>query len=370
MPPPGESRAWIEIDLGALVRNGATIAAGAGVPLLPMVKADAYGLGAVPAARALAVLRPWGYGVATVEEGIALRTAGIGDRILVFMAPLDAELAAVRAHGLTPALSRRESIDAWCRAGGGPWHLAIDTGMHRTGAVWHDIGALGDALRLAPPEGVFTHFHSADSADASVALQVERFAHALAAMPARPPIVHAENSAAIERGVHPSVWTVVRPGIFLYGASGGGAALQPEPVVAVRARVMELRSIDAGESVSYGATYRATSPRTIATVGVGYADGYRRAFSHVGRALVRGRRVPVAGVVTMDMTMLDVTGVPCAVGDVATLLGRASGEAQSDARAPVIDLATAAREAGLASYEVLTGLRGRLARVYGDAPHV
>jgi len=152
--------------------------------------------------------------------------------------------------------------------------------------------------------------------------------------------------------------------------------LRSAPVVALRARIVELRWIEPGDSVSYGATFRARERRRIATLAAGYADGYRRAFSNVGQALVRGQRVRVAGIVTMDMTMLDVTGVDCAIGDVATLLGGdvtpgQHGEGStSDASTPVaIDLADAARTAGLCTYELLTGLRLRVPRVYlGCAP--
>ena len=339
-----------------------------------MIKADAYGLGAVPVARALAAVLPWGYGVATIEEGVELRAAGLTDRIVIFATLLDEELAHARAHGLTPTLGRRESIEAWARLGGGAWHLAVDTGMHRAGAAWDSVSELADVLRSAPPEGAFTHYHSADRSNASVAEQTRRFQRALECMPARPAVIHAENSPAIERLRHRSSWTVVRPGLFLYGVEscqgdGGGVdsvsgehVLRPEEVVALRARVVEVRTVTAGETVSYGGTYRALTARRIATVAAGYADGYRRAFSNVGRAIVNGCRVPVAGIVTMDATMLDVTGVDCVVGDVATLLGRAPG----DARAPAVKLLTAALEAQVSPYELLTGLRARLPRVYGS----
>jgi len=373
-PTTDGARAWVEVDLGAIVRNASRIAERAGVPLLPMIKADAYGLGAVRIARALATVLPWGYGVATIQEGVELRAAGLTDRIVIFATLLDEELAHARAHGLTPALGRRESIDAWVRLGGGAWHLAIDTGMHRAGVAWDGVRALADVLRSAPPEGAFTHYHSADRSSASVAEQTRRFQRALECMPARPAVLHAENSPAIERLRDRSPWTLVRPGVFLYGVEScqdddggvnsmsGDHALRPEEVVALRARVVEVRTVAPGETVSYGGTYRALITRTIATVAAGYADGYRRAFSNVGRAVMNGRRVPVAGIVTMDATMLDVTGVDCAVGDVATLLGRSPG----GARAPAVILSTAALEAQLSPYELLTGLHARLPRVYGS----
>ncbi len=361
-------RAWIEVDLGALVRNGARLVARAGVPLLPMVKADAYGLGAVPVARALEALDPWGFGVATADEGAELRHAGIRRPVVIFTPLLPADLAAARAAGLTPALGDARSIAAWAEAGGGPWHLAVDTGMHRAGAKWSDVGALRDAVTRCPPEGVFTHFHSAEDDAASLVEQTERFEWALAALPFRPAVRHAENSAAIVR-LGASAWSVVRPGIFLFGAGGGDGSDGPEPVAALRARVIDLHAVAPGEGVSYGMRYRVAGARRVATVAAGYADGYRRAFSNVGRAIINGHRVAVTGTVTMDMTMLDVTDVPCAIGDVVTLLGpapRTGGTGRAEG-AEGIDLTTAAREAEIAVYEVLTGLHARLPRVYVGA---
>ncbi|HEX6535414.1 MAG TPA: alanine racemase [Gemmatimonadaceae bacterium] len=351
------TRAWVEIDLGALRRNGAALAARAAA-ILPMVKADAYGLGAVPVARALERLAPWGYGVATVGEGIELRSAGIGRPVLVFTPVVREELSAVRDAGLTPSLSSAGDVRCWAALSGGPWHLAIDTGMSRAGVRWDAVHALRDAVAACPPEGAFTHFHSAELDDASMPEQLARFEDALAQLPARPRLVHAENSAALARAER-SCWSLARPGIFLYGVSSGpGARLRPEPVVALRARVVEVRDVRAGESVSYDATYRADGARRIATLAVGYADGYRRALSNRGVALVRGRRVPVAGLVTMDMTMVDVTGVACEAGDVATLIGADGAER--------MDVETVAAIGGISPYELLTGLRGRLPRVYRE----
>jgi alanine racemase len=355
---PHTARAWVEVDLGALQRNGRAIAERAGVPLLPMVKADGYGLGAIAAARALEPLDPWGFGVATIDEGRALRAAGVARPIVLFTPLLHEEHDAAREAALVPSLGDRVSIERW-GAGGGAWHLAIDTGMTRSGVRWSEVGALAELLRTHPPGGAYTHFHSAERNDGSMIEQESRFRAALAALPARPPLVHAENGAAVARRA-PSPWDLVRPGVFLYGVgSGAGARLEPEPVVAVRARVVDIHEIGEGETVSYEASYRAVGPRRIATLALGYADGYRRALSNRGSALLGGRRVPVAGVVTMDMTMLDVTGVPCAIGDVATLVG-------SDGPAS-LPLEEVARTADVSPYELLTGLRQRLSRVYREA---
>lgn len=351
------ARAWVEIDLGALRRNGAAIARRAGVPLLPMIKADAYGLGADVVARALESLTPWGFGVATVDEGAALRAAGITRPIVVFTPLLDTEFQRARDADLTLVLGDRARIEAWS-AHGGRWHLGIDTGMARAGIRWDLVNQLGDALRTAPPEGACTHFHSAGRDPAAVATQERRFAGALDALPSRPAVLHAENGVVLEWRA-PARWSLVRPGIFLYGvAQSEHADVRPEPVVHLRARVVDLRDVRDGDTVSYDATYRAVGDRRVATLAVGYADGYPRALSNRGVALLRGRRAPVAGLVTMDMTMLDVTGMPCEIGDVATLIGRDGGD--------VLTVAEVGRTADVSPYELLTGLRGRPGRIYHD----
>jgi len=354
------TRAWVEIDLGALCRNGAAVAARAAVPLLPMVKADGYGLGGLRAAMALDSLDPWGYGVATVTEGDELRRGGITRPIIVFTPILRTEIDALRRTELTPALGDPAVIESWARTGR-PWHLQIDTGMGRAGMRWDAVSRHSDLLERAAPTGVFTHFHSAELDDDSRDEQERRFAAALAELPVVPPLVHAENGAAVERRA-PSPWSLCRPGIFLYGvANVAGGPLVPEPVASIRARIVELRTIRDGESVSYDATWRAKGERRIATVPVGYADGYRRSLSNRGEALLNGRRVAVAGLVTMDMTMLDVTGTDAALGDVVTLLGRDGGD--------MITVAELSERSALSPYEILTGLRERLPRRYVNVEH-
>ena len=345
-------RAWVEIDLGALCRNAAAVARHTNAPLLAMVKADAYGLGAARVARALDDMHEvWGFGVATIHEGAELRDAGIRRPIVVFTPLLPRDLDAVERHGLTPALGERRAIERWSTVGGA-WHLAIDTGMSRAGIRWTEVASLEAVLRRSPPTGAFTHFHSAQRDDGSRERQEARFTEALDALPVRPGLLHTENSAAAARR-SPSQWDLVRPGIFLYGVgSGASAGIAPEPVVSVHARIVEIRSVTDGDSVSYDATWTASGTRRIATVPVGYADGYRRALGNHAVGLVRGRRVPVRGVVTMDMTMLDVSDVPCEVGDLLTLIG---GE---------LTVESVSNAASLSPYELLTGLRQRLPRRY------
>ena len=352
------TRAWVEVDLAALRRNGAAVAARAGVPLLPMVKADGYGLGAMHVVLALEELAPWGYGVATVTEGEELRGGGITRPILVFTPILRTEIDAMRRADLTPALGDPAVIESWARTGR-DWHLQIDTGMSRAGLRWDRMDWYRDILARTRPAGVFTHFHSADLDDGSREVQEARFEEAIAALPARPPLVHADNGPAVEAHA-PSRWDLCRPGIFLYGvASRADGPLVPEPVAAIRARIVEIRTLSEGDTVSYGATWRAPGVRRIATVPVGYADGYRRALSNRGVALLGGRRIPVVGRVTMDMTMLDVTDTDAALGDIVTLLG--------PDREDVVTVSELAALGELSPYELLTGLRTRLPRVHRDA---
>jgi alanine racemase len=351
-------RAWVDIDLGALLRNANAFAAHAGVPILPMVKADAYGLGAVRVARTLERVDPWGYGVATIAEGEELRRATITRPILIFTPLLIGDFdAAIRAN-VTPTLGSSESIARW-RETGRPWHLAIDTGMSRAGIQWNEIESLRDVIAATPPEGVFTHFHSAERGDGSRERQEARFDEALAKLPARPKLVHAENSPAVEHRGR-SKWSVARAGVFLYGVTSGNAPeIEPHPVVSLQARVVDLRTIGDGETVSYGGSYRASGERRIATLAIGYADGYRRVLGNRASVLLNGQRARVAGVVTMDMTMIDVTDIDCAIGDAATLIGQ-----DGDDRIDITELVQAGE---LSPYEVLTGLRGRLPRRYLEA---
>ena len=350
------ARALVEIDLGALQRNGAAVARRAGVPLLPMIKADAYGLGMKGALRALEVLEPWGYGVATVSEGEELRDLGVSRPVVVFTPLLNGELARARASRLTPTLGFPREIEAWLKAGGGAWHLAIDTGMSRAGIPWREINDIAQLAALAPPEGAFTHFHSAELSDGTMEAQEKLFREAISRLPSRPRLLHADNSAAIARKGR-SAWDLVRPGIFLYGVgSGSTAAIQPEPVVHLRAPIVEIRNLEAGDTVSYDATLRVERAARIATLSVGYADGYPRSLSQVGSVLVGGTLAPIAGTVTMDMTMIDVTTVKCEVGDVVTLIGRSGNT--------VLTVERVADAASISPYELLTGLRSRVEKTY------
>ena len=345
------------MDLGALVANARAIQALAPrARLLPMVKANAYGLGVIPVVRALEAVDPWGFAVATAHEGRELRDAGIRGRILV-MGPQTETLELAARHDLTPALGSVEQVGAWLAlAPDRPFHVEVDTGMARWGLWWESFAADAARFALAPGfEGIFTHFHSPAEKPGTVREQWGRLQAVLSALPRRPPLVHAANSAAA-LAFPDTIGDLARPGIFLYGGGAGKAGQTPRPVVEWRARVLATRWREAGQSVSYGATWTTTTRTCLATLAAGYADGLPRALSNVGAALIDGRRLPIAGRVTMDFTMVAATGWAPRVGSVATLIGRDGNE--------TIGLDDVAEAAGTISYEILTGLGQRVARVY------
>jgi alanine racemase len=324
-----------------------------GLLLIPMVKANAYGVGAAGVVSALEPLDPVAYGVATVVEGEELRQLGVTRPVIVFTPVLAAEYARAHLADLTLALGDAASIRSWA-ADGGSYHLAIDTGMSRAGVDWREVSSLRDAVSEWPPEGAFTHFHSAEVVDGSAEAQVERFFSALMDVGASIPFLHGDNSAAAARAVDGhGRWSAIRSGVFLYGV-GRDLGIGAQPVVSLRARVVDLRWIEAGDTVSYGATYRANRKSRIATVAVGYGDGYSRSLSNRATGMLNGGRILQCGLVTMDMTMFDVTDVPCSVGDVVTLIGGDGGED--------LTVEGVARTADMSPYELLTGLAERLDR--------
>lgn len=351
---PHHGRGWADIDLVNLVANArAVLGQTPGARLLPMVKADAYGLGAVPCARALRAVSPWGFGVATLDEAAQLRTAGIHEPVLVFTPATLADLPRVRDLDVRVVLDRPETAARWDR----PFHLEIDTGMSRCGVRWDDVEAIV-GCRSPALEGVFTHLHSADANPTSVADQWRRFAAARDALGARPRLLHVANSAGSWRVPEPL--DLVRPGIFLYGGTLGPDLPAPAPVFALRAPVVGVRRLRAGDSVSYGADWTASRPTTIATLGIGYADGVPRLVQGRAHVLIAGRPLPVVGRVTMDFVMVDAgpeSGVR--LGDIATLVGEDDGS--------VITLDEFAAWSGTISYEVIARLGSRLARRHRSA---
>ncbi|MFB3818764.1 MAG: alanine racemase [Candidatus Methylomirabilales bacterium] len=365
-----ETRA--EIDLPALAANVETAKRLAGTAaVMAVVKADAYGHGAVPVARtALGAGATW-LGVAIPEEGAALRQAGITAPILVLGPLAPAEAALPLAHDLDQCVSdlgQIEALRAAARAAGrtAHVHLKVDTGMGRVGFQPGEVARAAAVLRAAAGvrvRGLMTHFAEAEAEDpAHTRAQLACFDAAWQACRAAGLPVglrHAANSAGLLL-VPEARLDLVRPGILLYGyhprgAGGRGPALQP--VLRLRTAIRQLKDLPRGAAVSYGRTFVAPRDVRIALLPIGYADGWSRRLSNRGHVLVRGRRAPVVGRVCMDLTLVDVTDVPgAAVGDEVVLIGRQGGEA--------ITADEVAALQGTISYEVLCGLGPRVPRTY------
>jgi alanine racemase len=362
-----------EIDLGAVQRNLVRVrqAIGPGVRVFGVVKADAYGHGAVPVARALEPLCH-ALAVSLVEEGLELRAAGVRAPILVLGAYYNRHQDEVLAERLTPVVYDRGELEKFGAAAArrnrqADIHLKIDTGMSRLGLDLRELDAALAQLASLPAlrlSGLCTHFASADLADAAptetqLGLLQQGLARA-AALGFHGLVNHAANSAAAIRFPEARL-DAVRPGLALYGAMPSEIVrlADLEGALALRTRVMAVREVAAGTGVSYGGTWRAARPARIATLPVGYADGYPR---HVRGAevLLGGRRVPIVGVVCMDMLMIDVTDLPVsALEGPVTLIGRDGGEE--------ITVDELARRAGTINYEILCGISKRVPRVLRDA---
>lgn len=358
------------IDLTALTHNLAQVRRLApSCEILAVVKADAYGHGAIAVSRALAREGVQRFGVATVEEGALLREAGLQAPILVMGGLLPAQIKDLLAYRLTPLVHQAAIAEALAAELGAahafPVHLKVDTGMGRLGFLPDEVPPL---LGTAPfqhclrVEGLMTHLADSDNADrAYTDAQIGRFqrlAAQLAGSGYRIPLVHAANSAAIL--AYPSAQgTAVRPGLMLYGYASvppGHPLPELAPVMTLRSAVVQVRRLQKGDSVSYNRTFIASKPSRIAVLPVGYADGYSRALSNKGMVLIRGQRCPVVGRVCMDMTLVDVTAVPDVTpGDDAILIGR-----QGEAAVLAGDLAA---WAGTIPYDILCGVGPRVPRV-------
>jgi alanine racemase len=386
VPTLGRRPTQVEIDLGAVARNVRALAERSGRPVMAIVKADAYGHGAMPVARAArAAGAPW-LGVGTADEGLALRAAGDAGPILVLgglypdevdgavaadLTPVVHTLPAPGADAATgdPAGATLARLAAAARQRGRPvgFHLKVDTGMHRLGLGPEEVDPFLDrvgCLLVGPGaplriEGLMSHLAAADDPAEAAFTAGQRAAleAALARLAARghhPVERHVDNSAGLA-----DPWpgaTLVRAGIALYGAHAPESGLV-EPAMALVSAVAVVRDVAPGETVSYGREFRATRPTRIAAVPTGYADGLPRSLGGVGHALVGGQPAPIAGRVCMDWTMLDVTALPGArAGDPVLWFGRAGG-----ATLPAEEVAAAA---GTVAYELFCRVGGRVPRRY------
>ena len=337
------------------------------VKLMAVVKADAYGHGLIPMARAAAMAGADYLGLAIAEEGVALRLAGIDLPMLVFGALNQEGMLAAARHGLiitvfTPS-DIRSAQQASIQAGKTlEIHIKIDTGMARIGLrTLEELQSVLNTIDTCPQlrlTGVFTHFADAQNADQSYTqLQLDHFKRLLQYVPSGL-LVHAAASAALLMR-HDAHFGMVRSGIALYGYPPTPVNPGFKPCLRFVAEVIYVKQIGAGESVSYGCTYHAREPITVATLAVGYADGYPRALSNKGRVLIRNHSCPVIGLICMDQLMVDATGVPgVQAGDQAVLIG-----AQGDDFVGADELAQAI---DTIPYEILLLPSSRVPRVYTD----
>jgi alanine racemase len=370
MPRP----TYAQIDLGAIRENFRALKdlLAPRIRVLGIVKADAYGHGAVPVARTLLAAGIDMLAVALVEEGVRLREAGLRAPILVMgTLPAD-EMAAALAHDLrvtvgdlaTAAALQRQAAARRRRA---VVHLKIDTGMSRLGFRAEEAAAAARtvaSMKHLVLEGAYTHFACADEdGHEATGRQLARFRGALRAMRAagvRPPLVHAANSSALIT-MPAAHFNMVRPGLSLYGIRPcpGAADVPLRPAMTLATLVAHLKHVRPGEGVSYGHRWTATRPSLLGLLPIGYADGYPRALWRRGKARVAGRLCPIRGVICMDATLVDLTAVPDAcVGMPATLI-------EADPGSP-LSAEAVARQCGTIPYEILTGIGSRVPRVYVD----
>jgi alanine racemase len=361
---PGDDRPQLTVDLAALVANWRQLAAIAGpAEVAPSVKADAYGLGMAQVAPALAAAGASTFFVASVAEGTALR-ALLPDAVIYVLNGLPASGGAeLLAHRLRPCLKSLTDVTGWAAGGSGePAALHIDTGINRLGLGADEVAALaGDRRSLDQIDIalVMSHLACADDPDNAMnARQLADFcaATAMLGLADRPQSLAASSGIFLGRDFH---LTMVRPGAAIYGL----APLKDRPnpmrqVIKLEGKILQVRCVDSGMSVGYGATHLVRGQGRVATVGIGYADGFMRALGNRGFAVVGDRRVPIVGRVSMDLMTLDVSAAPpdlAVPGALVELLGP---------RHSVDELAT---EAGTVGYEILTALGRRFRRTYLDA---
>jgi alanine racemase len=362
-----------EVDLEALAYNYHQLRklASPSVKFLAVVKADAYGHGAIPVSKKLEELHADFLGVATVKEGAELRDGGIKKPILVLSGIYREELEEVLDYQLTPMVYRleiAEALSAAARARGKKIlvHVKVDTGMGRIGVLSEDAPAFVSRVRRLENleiEGIASHFSTADEGDSSFAAeQLKRFSRTIEEIKrlgVDPPYCHIANSAALVN-LPAARFTLVRPGIMLYGSYPSPALKRKIPlrrVMSWKSRIADIKKVPAGYPVSYGRTFVTEHPSLIAAIPVGYADGYNRLLSNRGEVLIKGGKAPVVGRVCMDWTMVDVTAIRgVEVGDEVVLMGSQLGQ-----EIPPEEIG---ERIGTISYEILCSVGKRVQRIY------
>ena len=354
-------RTYAEIDLGAIRRNAEAIKAYTGKRLIAVVKADAYGHGILPVTKTLRTVA-YMFAVATIEEGVALRQAGIREPILILFSSLPEQAGQIVENGLIPTIGDwkfADRLNAVASKSVGV-HININTGMNRSGVCWTEAVQFLNRLKTLHRldiEGCFTHLATADETDKRfVFLQLDRFSSVLEAIGNDSGLIHAANSAAA-LAIPESHFEAVRPGLSLYGVyPASEKPIQLEPALTWKTRIGWIGAIAEGEGVSYGLTYKAPRETRIAMVQVGYGDGYPRALSGVGEVLIGGERRRIIGRVCMDVSVVRLERTDnVSVGDAVVLIGK-----QGDAEITVDELAQCA---GTISYEILTQIGTRVKRV-------
>lgn len=368
MSPP--FRSFVLISRQRIRENYENVvkAVGPGIEVMGVVKADAYGHGALEVARILIGSGARWLAVSSVDEGCALRLAGIGARILVMGGFLPYEAGALAEHNLTPAVHSLDEVAEVDRLGV-PYHLKIDSGMGRLGtrAGAEEIVAAVRVARRAHLEGLMTHFASAaDYTSAQTEVQMAHFGNIRAGLDAagiRPEIVHMSSTNAIGYRRDTAWHNMVRAGHAIYGYVSPARGDAPRQILNVRpaltwkARILAVKEIPEGTLVGYGGSFRAPRAMRIAVVGAGYADGIFHRLSNLGRVIAAGRLVPILGTVSMDLTTIDISHTDALRrGDEVTLLG-AEGDATLDAQ-------QIAKVAGTISYNILCSISARVRRVY------
>jgi len=369
-----------EIDLAALRRNADAVRASLrdpGVGMLAVLKADAYGHGAVACARALE-RKVWGFAVSLVEEGVELRRGGIEAPIVVLGCFYGLSHRDVVAYRLTPVVADAQDLGRLQRAGQELGmqrvhvHLKLDTGMSRLGVRPEKLDEFVEALRQHPGvvlSGLCTHLADADGPSGDpTAEQLQRLSQCqarLGELGIRPGLVHVANTAAAAR--YPQArFDLVRPGIGMFGVAPDYTELSPLwPVMSLRTRIIALRELPRGAGVSYGTALQTCAPTRVATLPLGYADGYTRRMSGRAQVLCGGQRCAVLGPITMDMTMIDVTAVPgVQLGDEVVILGSQRVPGGASGEGGLITLNELADWAGTIPWEICCTVSKRVPRVY------